>query len=585
MTKKSKKPALIVGEKAGFCMGVRRAVELVLEAAKKEGNISVYGPLVHNPQLIELLGLRGVVCMREKEKIKSGTVVLRSHGVPLEVEDEFKKLGLKILDATCPKVKKVQKLVEKYASEGRKIFIFGDQNHAEVKAILSYAHGNAVVISEPKDIEKLGFEPDEKIALLAQTTQDRKKFEELAKFVRERHRDAVVVDTICDSTRERQSEIVELARRADVVLVIGGRESGNTKRLVEISSSINPKTFWVEREEEVQSIDLSDADVVAITAGASTPAWIIKAVVERVRDRLEARSVVRVLVTKLVRFLVTSAILPAVSGFFVSFAAQNIMSVDHLSLKAAVAVGLYLFSMHILNNFAERKSAPFRDEPAKLGLYRRYGRILAVLALGAGLVAPILVFSMGAIPVVGVILAELFGIAYAMPIVPKGARKILGIKRLKDIAASKSLFVAIAWSWVTILPVWWRYKSDDFQIGFIASALLFLLIASRAILFDLFDIASDKLVGAETLPTMIGERRTHFLLLAMLASMGAFAILLGLSGIVSKSQAVVWLAVALCAMALILVFRIKFLEQSKTLKAAITDSGLIALGVLSLIVG
>lgn len=579
----AKKPALLIGEKAGFCMGVRRAVELVLEASKKEDNISVYGPLVHNPQLIELLDLRGVVCVREKEKIKSGTVVLRSHGVPLEVESEFKKLGLKIIDATCPKVKRVQKLVEKYANEGRKILIFGDENHAEVKAILSYAKGKAVVVSEPKDIEKLGFEPSEKLAFLAQTTQDREKFEKLAKLISEHYKDVVVVDTICDSTRERQSEIVELAKRADVVLVIGGRESGNTKRLVEISSSINPRTFWIEREDEVQSIDFSGADVVAITAGASTPAWVIKAIVERVREKLEARSVARLFLTKIVRFLVTSAILPAISGFFVSFAAQKIMGAI-FSIKAAIAVALYLFSMHVLNNFAERRAAPFRDEPAKLKLYKRHGKILAVLAVCAGIAAPILVSDAGVIPVIGIVLAELFGIAYAMPIFPKGARKIFGIRRLKDIAASKSLFVAIAWSWVTILPVWWQYKSNDFQLGFIASALLFLLISSRAILFDLFDISSDKLVGAETLPTMIGEKRTYLLLLIILSGLGVFSVLLGISEIIDKKQAIVWLAVALCAMALIPIFKIKFLEHSKTLKAAITDLGLIALGILSLIV-
>jgi len=582
MPKKSRRPTIIVGEKAGFCTGVRRAVELVLEAARKGGDISVYGPLVHNPQLIELLEMRGVVCERDKDKIKSGTAILRSHGVPLEVEDEFERANLKILDATCPKVKRVQKLAEKHASAGRRVLIFGDPEHAEVIAILSYAKGEASVIRDANDIESLKLAASEKVAFLAQTTQDRSKFDELAKFVKERFNDAIVEDTICNSTRERQQEIVELAKKADVVLVIGGRESGNTKRLVEIASSINPRTFWVEREEEIGALDFSNADVVAITAGASTPAWIIKGAIERVRDKLEARSALRVLVTRLVRFAVTSSVLPAVGGFFVSIAAQKVMGKK--SVEAAVAVGLYLFSMYILNNFAERRTRPFKDEPAKLELYRRYGKILAILAVLAGIAAPVLVLNMGVVPLAGIVLAELFGVVYSLPVLPKWVARIFGIKRLKDIAASKSLFVAIAWCWVTILPVWWNYKLD-FESGFVASALLFLLISSRAILFDLFDIGADKLVGAETLPTMIGERRTYLLLLAMLSGMGILSVALGLTGIIDRGDAIVWLVAAFSAIVLIPVFKIRFFEQSKTLKAAITDAGLIALGILSLIVG
>ncbi|HDH97189.1 MAG TPA: bifunctional 4-hydroxy-3-methylbut-2-enyl diphosphate reductase/30S ribosomal protein S1, partial [Proteobacteria bacterium] len=182
---KVRRPQIVVGEKAGFCMGVRRAMELVLEAVRHAEDIKVYGPLVHNPQVIELLRLRGVECERDKDKIRDGTVVLRSHGVPFEVEQEFRARGLNILDATCPKVKRVQRLARKHAQDGRTVLIFGDPDHAEVKAILSYAKGRAKVVQKPEELETLSI--DGTPALLAQTTQDRKRFGELAELLKRRY--------------------------------------------------------------------------------------------------------------------------------------------------------------------------------------------------------------------------------------------------------------------------------------------------------------------------------------------------------------------------------------------------------------
>jgi len=561
-------------------MGVRRAVELVLEAVRHADDITVYGPLVHNPQVIELLNLRGVRCERDKDNISSGTVILRSHGVPFEVEGEFRARGLNILDATCPKVKRVQRLAQKHAEDGKRVLIFGDLDHAEVKAILSYAKGRAEVVQSQQDIERL--DSDKTPALLAQTTQDRRKYEELAELLKKRYPDAVIEDTICDSTRERQQEIVKLARSADVVIVIGGRESGNTKRLVEIASSINPRTHWIELEQEADEIDLSNAGKIAITAGASTPAWVIKRVVERIAERTDSRPSWMSKLASAVRFAVVSSAMPVASGFFAALAAQRILGPR--SAAAAAAVGLYLFSMHVLNNFAERKNAPFKDEPAKLELYRRHGKLLAAFAVAAAIAALVLVAGFGVVPVIGVLVAELFGVLYTLPVLPRWATRVFGIRRLKDIAASKSLFIATAWCWVTILPVWWKAKLN-FRTGFVASALLFLLVASRAILFDLFDIHADRLVGAETLPTKIGDKRTYLLLLAMLSAMGLFAVALGVSGTIDVGQAIVWTTVAIVAIALIPIFKSETLERSRTLKAAITDLGLIALGTLSLFVG
>jgi 4-hydroxy-3-methylbut-2-enyl diphosphate reductase len=265
---------------AGACYGVERALSLVDEAVSQsqgqsqgqgQGQVAVrtLGPLIHNPQVVAELRSRGVEQADSLEQIKGGTVVIRSHGVAPDVILSARQRGLAVVDATCPHVSKAQQAASKLREQGYSVLVVGEPGHPEVEAIKAYAGEGALVVQEPSDLpEQLA---SNRIGVVVQTTQALSALDAIVDALRQRGITAKVCNTICFATRQRQEAANELAGSVDVMLVVGGRNSGNTTRLAEICSAVCPRTHHIESAAELDATMLADADTVGITAGASTP--------------------------------------------------------------------------------------------------------------------------------------------------------------------------------------------------------------------------------------------------------------------------------------------------------------------------
>lgn len=266
---------------AGVCFGVERALQISEKALnEKSGPLSSLGPLIHNPQVVEKLSERGLEVASDLESIK-GSVVFRSHGVPIETETAARQLGINIIDATCPLVKVPQRLARKLSLEGYYVVIVGDENHPEVIGVRSYVEDGRVVVV--KDASEIGKIPDcEKVGVICQTTLKKATVEEVVEKCRSRFAEVKFQNTICSATKDRQDAAYELAREVDCVVVIGGRNSSNTQKLFGICQDLAPKAFLIETEEELQKEWFVGLESVGITAGASTPHELIEKVRQKV---------------------------------------------------------------------------------------------------------------------------------------------------------------------------------------------------------------------------------------------------------------------------------------------------------------
>ncbi|BAU22632.1 hydroxymethylbutenyl pyrophosphate reductase [Caldimicrobium thiodismutans] len=268
-----------IARRAGFCMGVRRAVNLVLKALNSgQTPLYTYGPLIHNPQTLELLSNLGVRPLKSvSEAVPEGYCVIRAHGVPPTEKSDLERKH-KVIDGTCPRVLKVQALASQAVASGKDVVIIGDKDHAEVRGILGYCGNRGYVVSSFQDIETLP--PLTNYLILSQTTQDEEVFEVLSQEILLRFPGGEVINTICNATEVRQEEVKRLCKECSAIVVIGGKFSANTNRLAQIAEAEGKKVFLVERAEELPVDELKKFSVVGITAGASTPNWLINEVVD-----------------------------------------------------------------------------------------------------------------------------------------------------------------------------------------------------------------------------------------------------------------------------------------------------------------
>ena len=276
-----------VAKTAGFCFGVKRAVEKVYEQVElgKE-NIFTYGPIIHNEEVVadlESKGVRVLASKEELEMLREGTVVIRSHGVPEEIYQLIEAKGLECVDATCPFVKKIHRIVEKESNNGRHIIIIGNDKHPEVEGIKGWCHGPVTVISDEEEAENLAVLPEEKLCIVSQTTFNYNKFQELVEILEKKRYDRIVLNTICSATEERQLEARQIACKADTMIVIGGRHSSNTQKLYEICRKECKNTYYIQTLVDLDTRPFQCIGCVGITAGASTPNNIIEEVHKHVR--------------------------------------------------------------------------------------------------------------------------------------------------------------------------------------------------------------------------------------------------------------------------------------------------------------
>ena len=277
---------------AGFCMGVSLALQKLNTALERStgqgtgqamgaGRICTLGPIIHNPQVLAEYEARGVVCVKDPAQLRQDDVaVIRAHGITREVEQALCASGATVVDATCPKVKKAQLAIARATSQGASLLLFGEEDHPEVRGLISYACGPAHVFGNAEELAALPLDPAQPYVLASQTTQDREIFTAIHKSLGSSLNNLTVLSTICDATSERQEEARNIASSVDVMVIVGGRQSGNTRRLADVAALSGIATYHVESAEELESENFANKPRVGLTAGASTPKSLIDATEE-----------------------------------------------------------------------------------------------------------------------------------------------------------------------------------------------------------------------------------------------------------------------------------------------------------------
>jgi len=273
---------ILVAKTAGFCFGVKRAIDIAFKIAReKRKGVYTLGPIIHNPQVVEKLKNKGIVPIddvKARKDIKA--LIIRTHGIPLKLSKEIATRGFEMIDATCPFVKKAQYYAKLLSEEGYQVIILGEKNHPEVKSLMSYANGDAIVVNSKSPLPKL----KSKVGIVVQTTQPLEALKKVLSDAIELAKELKVYNTICNFTALRLKETENMAGKVDVMFVVGGKNSANTTQLTRLCESHTVPTYHIETSSEIQKEWLKKAKKIGITAGASTPRWIIKEVEKRIRD-------------------------------------------------------------------------------------------------------------------------------------------------------------------------------------------------------------------------------------------------------------------------------------------------------------
>lgn len=280
---------VILAQSAGFCFGVKRAVDTVYEQTDQK-NVFTFGPIIHNEEVVKDLESKGVKVINSLDEldeisrvVEDGIIIIRSHGVSKDVYDSIKQHGMKIIDATCPFVLKIHKIVKEESEKGKQIVIIGNENHPEVEGIMGWSVTPTIVVDTEEKARNLVLKPEQEVCIVSQTTFNYKKFQELVEIISEKGYNIIIRNTICNATEERQTEARDIAKKADAMIVIGGSSSSNTRKLYEICKNECNNTYYIQTLNDLDRNSLGMADCIGITAGASTPNNIIEEVYTNVR--------------------------------------------------------------------------------------------------------------------------------------------------------------------------------------------------------------------------------------------------------------------------------------------------------------
>jgi len=493
-------------------MGVRRAVEMVLDApGRHPGPICTYGPLIHNPQVLELLASKDIATIKTIPTCGRGTVLIRAHGVPPETKKQLRAAGFKVIDATCPRVIRVQSIIRKHARQNHAVIIVGDKDHPEVIGLLGYAGAKGYVVAGVEDLIRLP--AFENAIIVAQTTQNTGLYAAVRHWIEGHYPHYKVFETICDSTERRQSEVQRLAEAVGAVVVVGGRESGNTQRLFEIARRTGKPAFHVESEADLDRIDLDalrSVQTIGITAGASTPNWVIRKVYMALETMVfKRKSGWHQSVYTFLRAALLSNLYVSLGAAGLCYAATRLQGVSDFTPFVLIAF-LYVQSMHILNHLTGSKADRF-NEPDRARFYDDRKVSLTVIALSSGAAGLVIAYLQGWLPFLVLLVISLLGLSYRITLIPKAFASVV-YRRIKDLPGSKTLLIAMAWGVVTsALP-----PISTFGIYSAANAFIFawsaVLVFVRTAFFDILDMQGDRLVGKETIPILLGEKRSLQLL-------------------------------------------------------------------------
>jgi len=494
---------IVVAKTAGFCMGVRRAVDMVLDASNlSQEPIYTYGPLIHNPQVLAMLEEKKIFRIDKIPEKGSGVVLIRAHGVPPEDEKALKDAGFTIINATCPRVVRVQIIINEYAHKGYSTIIIGDEKHPEVVGLLGYARGKGHTITS---MEQLCALPRfEAAVIVAQTTQNTEFYDEIKTWCKTNAPHYKIFDTICGSTEKRQAEVRKLALENDAVIVVGGKQSGNTKRLAQIASGTGKFVTHIEDVSQIDYEKLLQKRSVAITAGASTPNWIINEAYRKIESNLQHHSVVKAGLFFIREFLLKTNIMAAAGAGFLTYACSMLQGIARDFHHALIAT-LYVLSMQILNNLFTIKSDKY-NHPKRAVFYRKNKFYLWALAFFSGSAGLYLSFRTSTLSFFVLLVMSLMGLSYNLKIFSLKSKKG-NIARIKDIPGSKTILITIAWGTVTCLLPAMTNQSDLISVIMVCLFAMGLVFA-RTSFFDMLAIQGDRITGKETLPILLGEKKS-----------------------------------------------------------------------------
>lgn len=489
---------VIVAKTAGFCWGVKRAMDAVLEAsARHDGEkVQTLGPLIHNPQALELIGKRGVAVAEAPDKVENGTVVIRAHGIPIQdlrgLKERQAKGELKIVNATCPEVAKVHNKIKKWSPKGYFTVILGSHGHAESVAHRSFAEHGSQIVANMGEAMALPPEVLKKVLVVAQTTYTVKDFHDIVDYLRTRAEDMVVENTICEDTWTRQDEAKALAQAVDTVIVVGGKASSNTKHLAELAHHYGKPVQYVETASEMDLSTFTGKETVGVLAGASTPTWLVDEVVDVLEQLGDGPSKWR----SFLQAAFGSSVLLAVGTALATVGLHKWLDLT-LRWTYPLITGTYVLAMYLLSPFLDPHGLGAKG-PARARFLERNRRVLIGMALVAMVASLGLAASVGGKAVTVVGFATLLGLVYKL--------RTPGGFSLRRIPGSKDLLVAAALGTVAVvMPVWQEGRPWDLR-SFAALFLMGVLAFARTVIYDIRDMQNDQVLGKETLPIALGKR-------------------------------------------------------------------------------
>ncbi|MDR2198438.1 MAG: 4-hydroxy-3-methylbut-2-enyl diphosphate reductase [Deltaproteobacteria bacterium] len=530
---------IIPARTLGYCLGVKRAMNLAFGALKREkGPVYGAGPLIHNKAAFDLLERRGLLLHREGEDLEEGAVVIiRAHGLPPEKEAALRKTGALVIDATCPRVKAAQRLVRREAEEGGRVIIWGSPDHPEVEGLLGYCAGRGAVIRSPRELDSLPDHP--RVLLVAQTTQDASEWGELKKRAAQRFQGAEfrAADTICEATTVRQREALELAGKVDMVAVVGGKNSGNTMRLYNLVKAAGKRVIAVEGPEDVPPSLGGEVRTLGLVAGASTPNWQIKTVEQALSASGRAGehspgSFVR----RLFRALVLTNTYVSLGGAIFGWAAARALGFSLSGLFFGIYV-YFALSNHLLHGFLDRDTTRFNDpdRAAFLYKYEKPLKFLGFVSLLGSLTGAWLAGNKCFICLLSfAVLSATFNLLFHFKFPERRGEP----PRIRDFFFfSKTLHVAMGWSLLLTMPPLFSdpppvpLNYGGFLSILVCCAAVILQLFSRNCLTDLLNSKGDRVFERENPVSYLGEEKAPRFLRRLFYVWAFFLLLSVLTGL------------------------------------------------------
>lgn len=548
---------IIVADTAGFCWGVKRAVNTVIENSRQTGKpVYTHGPLIHNKEVVQELERKSIYELDPTEHLSQptredlnpggGTLVVRAHGIRPDVMSSLREKYDQVVDATCPLVGRVQRAISKHIQQGYQVVIFGEPNHAEVIGLMGYSNDTARIVENLEDARAL--EGDiEKICLVSQTTQNVDDFAELAALLRGKCRDLKVINTICEPTRSHQAETIDLAGRCDAMVVIGGRHSGNTVRLAELAAKQGPRVIHVEKESELRPEDVAGVETMGVTAGASTPQWMIQRVIEKLESFQETpftrfirpardfgRALARYSVSSTLAFL--AVILSAATGLreigWLSPAWWDATDLGSATLGLLLAVWgslNYLYFSQPLD-FDRRTTISPEDYARR----RKLVLILAAVAQYAGLALFLLPLTAGreGRPLLAGFFALSYGLLYVYrrKVFSKDFARKRGWSSLSELPFLRDLglglFMSLSGLFFLLELSHWDAGQPGAAGGAVLFFALFALFYSRAALLGNTDLMEEGVAGIHSFLRLVGKKRAFAALSLLLLVAGLLPVFL-----------------------------------------------------------